>query len=83
LAHTLDVTPAAVSQHLRILRDADLVVACKRGYFVHYRVNETTLAEWNQMTKGLLEPIEEEQSTPGAVGDCADTKIEHREVRSV
>jgi DNA-binding transcriptional ArsR family regulator len=54
LAHALDITPAAVSQHLRILRDADIVVADKRGYFVHYRVNEKTLAEWNQMTKGLL-----------------------------
>jgi DNA-binding transcriptional ArsR family regulator len=54
LARALDITPAAVSQHLRILRDADIVIPDKRGYFVHYRVNEKTLAEWSQMTKGLL-----------------------------
>jgi len=35
LAKTLDISPAAVSQHLRVLRDADAVVADKRGYFVH------------------------------------------------
>ncbi|MGB8247851.1 MAG: metalloregulator ArsR/SmtB family transcription factor, partial [Chlorobium sp.] len=38
LAKSLGITPAAVSQHLRILRDADLVQAEKKGYFVHYRV---------------------------------------------
>jgi ArsR family transcriptional regulator len=55
LAHALDITPAAVSQHLRILRDADIVVADKQGYFVHYRVNEETLAEWNETAKSLFE----------------------------
>jgi ArsR family transcriptional regulator len=55
LARVLEITPAAVSQHLRILRDADIVVAEKRGYFVHYRVNEKTLAKWNKAARRLLE----------------------------
>lgn len=55
LAKILNITPAAVSQHLRVLRDADLVIADKQGYFVHYRVNEETLASWNLMAKGILE----------------------------
>ncbi len=55
LARTLKITPAAVSQHLRILRDADIVTADKRGYFVHYRLNEEKLAEWNQIARNLLE----------------------------
>lgn len=55
LAKILNITPAAVSQHLRVLRDADLVIADKQGYFVHYRVNEETLANWNLMAKGILE----------------------------
>jgi len=58
LARALEITPAAVSQHLRVLRDADIVTADKRGYFVHYRVNEATLAKWNKAAKSLLE-IEE------------------------
>lgn len=54
LAKFLDITPAAVSQHLRVLRDADLVIADKQGYFVHYRVNEQTLAELNQAAQQIL-----------------------------
>ena len=55
LAKTLNITPAAVSQHLRVLRDADLVTADKQGYFVHYRVNENTLADWSQTAKRILD----------------------------
>jgi hypothetical protein len=38
-----------------VLRDADIVIADKQGYFVHYRINEKTLAEWNKTTRGLWE----------------------------
>jgi len=55
LARDLEITPAAVSQHLRVLRDADIVTADKQGYFVHYRVNEETLAEWSKTSRSLLE----------------------------
>jgi len=54
LACRLDITPAAVSQHLRILRDANIVKAERKGYFVHYRLNKTTLALWNRIARGLL-----------------------------
>jgi DNA-binding transcriptional ArsR family regulator len=54
LSARLDVTQGAVSQHLRILRDAGLVVAEKRGYFVHYRLNEKTLSKWKGMIDKLL-----------------------------
>ncbi len=54
LAERLHVTPAAVSQHLRLLRDADLVVAEKRGYYVHYRINKKTLLRWKKLAEGLL-----------------------------
>ncbi|MEJ2744213.1 MAG: metalloregulator ArsR/SmtB family transcription factor [bacterium] len=55
LSHHLGVTPAAVSQHLRVLRDAGVVVPKKRGYFVHYRLNDKTLLRWGKMTVRLLE----------------------------
>ncbi len=55
LARALDITPAAVSQHLRILRDAEVVTADKQGYFVHYQVNRKTLDEWNKMAKNLFD----------------------------
>jgi DNA-binding transcriptional ArsR family regulator len=56
LARTLNISPAAVSQHLRILRDADVVVAEKRGYFVHYRINEQTLERWRMTADQILSP---------------------------
>lgn len=55
LAHALDITPAAVSQHLRILRDADIVTAEKKGYYVHYRINDSTLEEWGGAARTLLQ----------------------------
>jgi DNA-binding transcriptional ArsR family regulator len=54
LSARLDVTQGAVSQHLRILRDVDLVVPDRRGYYVHYSLNEETLAKWKKAAGGLL-----------------------------
>jgi len=54
LAARLNVTPAAVSQHLRVLRAADLVVATKRGYYVHCAINGETLAAWKELADELL-----------------------------
>jgi len=55
LSHHLGVTQGAVSQHLRVLRDAGLVSPERRGYFIHYSVNEATLARWKQLTAGLFD----------------------------
>ena len=54
LARLLALTPAAISQHLRVLRDAGIVTAHKQGYFVHYRINEKALARWRKAGDGLL-----------------------------
>jgi len=54
LARALEITPAAVSQHLRVLRDVGIVQAEKKGYFVHYRVDGKTLGEWGKTAKVLL-----------------------------
>jgi DNA-binding transcriptional ArsR family regulator len=65
LAARLRITAAAVSQHLRILRDAGIVTAEKRGYWVHYRVNPAARRRWKARTDGLLDAGEE--SRGGAV----------------
>ena len=54
LARRLGVTQSAVSQHLAVLRAADLVIDERRGYFVHYRVNQRRLAEWQEHFKSVL-----------------------------
>jgi len=56
LASHLDVTQGAVSQHLRVMRDSRLVIDEKRGYYVHYRLNEETLAQWREQIDRLLAP---------------------------
>lgn len=67
LSARLEVTQGAVSQHLRVLRDADFVIAEKRGYYVHYRLNEKTLAKWKKAVEPFLtfEPDETCSCAPG------------------
>jgi len=55
LARRLGVTPAAVSQHLHVLREADIVRPEKKGYFVHYSINDDKLSEWRKITGELLD----------------------------
>ena len=43
LASRLDISKAAVSQHLQILRKAGLVKGEKRGYWTHYMVQRNVL----------------------------------------
>ncbi|MBN2375082.1 MAG: helix-turn-helix transcriptional regulator [Sedimentisphaerales bacterium] len=55
LAHQLDITQSAVSQHLRVLREAGLVMDEKRGYYVHYRLNEEALSKCKEAINHVLE----------------------------
>jgi DNA-binding transcriptional ArsR family regulator len=79
LAARLDVTQGAVSQHLRIIRDARLVIDEKRGYHVHYRLDEETLERWREATNRLLAPLSEPDSRVTtepreAAPECGDTQ---------
>ncbi len=51
ISRELEITPAAASQHLRILRDVGIVTALKKGYFVHYSLNESVYEEWCSVVK--------------------------------
>jgi len=45
LSCKLGISEAAVSQHLKVLKNVNLLIGDKKGYFVHYRVNRDTLSE--------------------------------------
>jgi ArsR family transcriptional regulator, arsenate/arsenite/antimonite-responsive transcriptional repressor len=45
LANKLAVSESAVSQHLKVLRNAGIVKGDKRGYFTHYYVDRDLLKE--------------------------------------
>jgi len=70
LAHRLRISEAAVSQHLRKLREAGLVRGEKKGYWTHYRVDKIRLNELAEAMKELtkLPPCPERscssESTP-------------------
>ena len=44
LAHRLGITQSAVSQHLRVLRQAGLVNSERRGAFAHYTLDSEGVA---------------------------------------
>jgi len=71
LTARLDMTQGAVSQHLRIMRDAGLVVDEKRGYFVHYRLNEEALAGWQAHIGKLLDPTHGVCANKKGASQCA------------
>jgi len=54
LVARLGVSQPAVSQHLAVLRAAGLVVAQRRGYHVHYRLNPAALAAYRRRALALL-----------------------------
>jgi ArsR family transcriptional regulator len=57
LAYHLGVTQPAVSQHLKLLKDAGLVKGEKRGYRVHYFVKKEALHEAQELISQALQII--------------------------
>jgi len=45
LAIRLNISESAVSQHLKVLRNANIVKGDKRGYYTHYYVDRKVLEE--------------------------------------
>lgn len=45
LATLLDLSPPAVSQHLKVLRDVGIVCCEKYGYHTHYKLDKEKLAQ--------------------------------------
>ncbi len=59
LAYRLGITQSAVSQHLRVLKSAGLVKGERRGYRVHYFMNQEALIEVQKQVASAL-PIKKE-----------------------
>ena len=54
LAHQLGVTQSAVSQHLRILRQAGLVSGTRHGSFMHYSLDSDGLEKYREALRETL-----------------------------
>ena len=71
LANRLGVSQSAVSQHLRVLRSADLVRGERRGYRVHYLVNAEALERCRRVAQAALEvPAEGDEEPCPERGTC-------------
>ena len=52
IAEKFTISKPAISDHLKVLRNADLVYSIKRGQFIYYQLNTTVMQE---ITKNILE----------------------------
>lgn len=58
IAEHFDITPAAISRHLSVLKEADLISDTREGKFIFYELNATVLEEillWISDLKGERE----------------------------
>ena len=56
IAEALQITPAALSYHLRLLKSADLVMEYKYKNYVYYEINTSVLQElilWVEQFGGM------------------------------
>lgn len=74
LAKQLKITEAAVSQHLKVLRETGLVQGEKSGYFMHYTVQREVLSSLAREIEALA-AIERRDCSQN-YGDCKDSETE-------
>jgi len=80
LACHLGLTQGAVSQHLKVLRDAGFLTAERKGYYVHYRVDENELARCSVGITWLFERLRTGAADDSEVGVSMPTQCsKHKE----
>ena len=85
LSRQLDISEAAVSQHLKVLREAGLILGEKSGYFTHYTVNRPALHALSDMLSEMARAAECVQGTHSAAltAQPAGEKIEWKGNRNM
>lgn len=80
LARQLGITAAAVSQHLRLMRDAGIVTSARRGYFVHYELDPETFRRLRGLAEHFFElQAQDPRPTAGTCcqSSCCQTDCRH------
>lgn len=72
LSRRLELSEAAVSQHLKVLKEAGIVTGEKKSYYMHYEVNRDILKELSAYINDLS-AIELARCT-SAEGGCTQTE---------
>lgn len=79
LARNLELSESTISQHLKALREAGLLVGEKCGYFMHYDVERKVLHELSREIEALA-TIKREACTP-KMGGCQPSEQENCHVK--
>ncbi len=61
LAKVLGISESAVSQHLKVLKNADLIKGEKVGYYTHYKVQKEILLELKAVIEQLANGVKLEE----------------------
>ena len=72
LALKLDLSEPAVSQHLKVLRQAGIVTGVKRGYYTHYDVNPEPLRQVASILVHMA--VDEHNRKPCKLNETGDQK---------
>ena len=72
LAMKLALSEPAVSQHLKVLRQAGIVTGVKRGYYTHYDVNPEPLRQVANVLEHMA--VDEHDRKPCKLNDTGDKK---------
>jgi ArsR family transcriptional regulator len=57
LAKTLNISDSAVSQHVKILKDYNIVKGRKVGYYIHLSVNKETMKAFIDQFNHILDKL--------------------------
>ena len=69
LALQVELSESAVSQHLKLLREAGLVEGVSYGYYTHYKINRALLGELRDQLDALIAL----KASDAHICDVADT----------
>lgn len=70
LARQLGISAAAVSQHLKVLRQAGLIRGEKRRYWMHYKVETAAITQLGREITAWGKNYREECDCHGCTGSC-------------
>jgi ArsR family transcriptional regulator len=64
LARVLKISESAVSQHLKVLKEADLLIGEKRSYYMHYDIDRDKLREMAREIDSMADLVREACTGP-------------------
>lgn len=77
MVEKLDCTQPAVSRHLKVLKQAGLIVDTRRGKWIEYSSNPSTVAEAAEYLKALHDARRGVARDPGEAGAHVSESAEH------